>query len=114
MKYRVGPYASISASIEGDVAGFAGACVHLLPEERAASDIQLFAGLGIAEGESIAGEVGIRFAWKTDYRVSRWDFSVGVQVWDGCIMPTASVGLCIWGVPVAIGIGLVCAAAGGM
>ena len=59
------------------VACLAGACVHLLPEQKS-------------------------------------DFGFGVQMWEGCVMPTVSVGFYIWEIPVAVGVGLVCAAAGGM
>ena len=114
MKFKVGPYASLAFSVDEEVSAFAGACIHLLPEQKSDFDMHAYAGLGLAEGCLLAGELGVRLAWKTDYSVSRWDFGFGVQMWEGCVMPTVSVGFYIWGIPVAVGVGLVCAAAGGM
>lgn len=112
MGFKVGPYASLALSFDGEFNAIAGVGVHLLPEERSNFDLQAYAGLGIAEGCLLAGELGLRFAWKTDYDVSHWDFGFGAQVWSGCIMPTVNVGLYLWGIPVSVGIGLCCLAVG--
>lgn len=105
LEKRVGGY--VSAGIDMDVAFslFAGPAVRLTSPETSGLDLQLYSGIGVMNG-SFAVDTGLRFAWRSKYDVSLWDFSIGCQYYDKTIVPTVSVGLGIWGIPVIIGLGL--------
>lgn len=105
---RVGPYISGSTNFDGDWAVAAGAAFRLTNSETSAMDWQLYAGPALS-ATGFGAEIGTRFAWRTKGRVSLWDFGIGCQFYRDQIVPSVSVGLCIWGIPVALGI---CLAAG--
>ena len=113
LEKRVGGY--VSAGIDMDVAFslFAGPAVRLTSPETSGLDLQLYSGIGVMNG-SFAVDTGIRFAWRSKYDISFWDFSIGCQYYDKTIGPTVSVGIGIWGIPVVIGLGLVVLAVGGV
>lgn len=105
---RVGPYISGSTNFDGDWAVAAGAAFRLTNSETSAMDWQLYAGPALS-AIGFGAEIGTRFAWRTKGNVSLWDFGIGCQFYRDQIVPSVSVGLCIWGIPVALGI---CLAAG--
>ena len=111
LEKRVGGY--VSAGVDMDVAFslFAGPAVRLTNPETLGLDLQLYSGIGVMNG-CFAVDTGLRFAWRSKYDVSLWDFSIGCQYYDKTIVPTVSVGLGIWGIPVVIGLGLVVLAVG--
>ena len=100
---RVGPYVSGSTDFDGDWAFAAGAAFRLTNPETSAMDWQLYAGPALS-ASGFGAEMGTRFAWRTKGSVSLWDFGFGCQFYRDQIVPSVSVGLCIWGIPVALGI----------
>ena len=104
----VGPYISGSTNFDGDWAVAAGAAFRLTNPETSAMDWQLYAGPALS-ATGFGAEIGTRIAWRTKGSVSLWDFGIGCQFYRDQIVPSVSVGLCIWGIPVALGI---CLAAG--
>ena len=107
LQNKVGPYIALAFNTaEEGGAVFAGAAHRFLDESASDLDLQVYGGLGLIYGQSLGGEVGVRFGWKGDSPVSHWDFGVGCQFMHGCIVPTIEVGRYIWGIPVACGIGL--------
>lgn len=114
MPGRAGAYMSAALNTYGELSGTAGLATRLLPEDRSSFDWQLYGGVGLFEEESLGFEIGTRIAWKAGYSLSRWDIGLGCQFWDGNVMPTVSVGFCIWGIPVAVGAGLCLCALGGL
>ena len=105
---RVGPYISGSTDFNGDWAVAAGAAFRLTNPETGAMDWQVYAGPALS-ASGFGAEIGTRFAWRTKGSVSLLDFGFGCQFYRDQIVPSVSVGLCIWGIPVALGI---CFAAG--
>ena len=105
---RVGPYISGSTNFDGDWAVAAGAAFRLTNPETSAMDWQLYAGPALS-ATGFGAEIGTRFAWRTKGSVSLWDFGIGCQFYRDQIVPSVSVGLCIWGIPVAL---CICLAAG--
>ena len=105
---RVGPYISGSTNFDGDWAVAAGAAFRLTNPETGAMDWQVYAGPALS-ASGFGAEIGTRFAWRTKGSVSLLDFGIGCQFYRDQIVPSVSVGLCIWGIPVALGI---CFAAG--
>ena len=105
---RVGPYISGNTNFDGDWAVAGGAAFRLTNSETSAMDWQLYAGPALS-ATGFGAEIGTRFAWRTKGSVSLWDFGIGCQFYRDQIVPSVSVGLCIWGIPVALGI---CLAAG--
>ena len=109
LEKRVGPYVAGATDFDGDWAVSAGAAFRLTNPESSAMDWQVYGGPAL----SLAGfgaEVGTRFGWRTKGSVSRWDFGVGCQFYRDEIVPTVSVGLYIWGIPITVGIGLMACA----
>lgn len=113
LRDRIGPY--VSAAISTDLCGafFAGAALRVFSEEHSDTDIHLYGGAGLVYGCALAGEAGLRFAWKSESTVSHWDIGVGCQFWQGAVVPTVEVGLCIWGIPLLVCLGLGACALGG-
>ncbi len=105
---RVGPYISGSTNFDGDWAVAAGAAFRLTNPETGAMDWHIYAGPALS-ATGFGAEIGTRFAWRTKGSVSLLDFGFGCQFYRDQIVPSVSVGLCIWGIPVALGI---CLAAG--
>ena len=105
LQKKVGPYIALAFNTadEGG-AVFAGAAYRFLDENASDLDLQAYGGIGLIYGQSLGAEVGVRFGWKGDSKVSHWDFGVGCQFMQGCIVPTIEVGLYIWGIPVACGL----------
>lgn len=103
---RLGPYVSAATDFCGGYSLFGGASWRVTDPELASLDWQLYGGLGTVDGH-IGVDVGTRFGWTSEHRLSRWDFGVGCQLAPGMVMPTLSVGLFIWGIPLSVGLCLV-------
>ena len=104
---RVGPYVSTATDFDGAFSILTGAAFRLTDPRTSSLDWQLYAGAGLIDGK--AGlDAGLRFAWRSSSSVSKADIGVGCQFYSDTIIPTVSVGLYIWGIPVALGIGLLC------
>ena len=102
---RIGPY--VSAALSRDESwSVSGGLALRLSSGKGNPDWQLYGGAGLVDVCTPSGEAGVRVGWLSDGAVSRWDFGAGCQVWEGVVMPTVEVGLCIWGIPVVIGLGL--------
>lgn len=54
-------------------------------------DLQMYAGPAYIQNE-FGGDMGLRFGWKSDYAISRWDFTLGCQVSKSHVIPTAGIG----------------------
>lgn len=106
LQERFGPYAAAAVSTDGSGAFFAGCAYRVTDPAVHTLDFQLYGGLGLVYGGCLSGEAGVRFAWRSDSRVSRFDFGFGCQFWKGGIAPTVEVGLYIWGIPVLCTLGL--------
>lgn len=106
---RVGPYLSVSTNFDGGFSAFGGAAVRLSNPKTASLDWQVYGGAGLMDGK-FGFDVGTRFGWRSSHSLSHWDFGFGCQFSQGYIMPTVSVGLYIWGIPVLVGIGLIACA----
>ena len=102
---RLGPYVSAAFSGDEDFS-FSGGLSIRLGNGTGDPDWQLYGGAGVIDNCALLGEAGVRVGWLSDHKVSRWDFGVGCQVWEGGVMPTVEVGLCIWGIPVCFCLGL--------
>ena len=104
---RVGPYVSAATDFDGAFSILTGAAFRLTDPRTSSLDWQLYAGTGLIDGK--AGlDAGLRFAWRSSSSVSKVDIGVGCQFYSDTIIPTVSVGLYIWGIPVTLGIGLLC------
>lgn len=104
---RVGPYVSAATDFDGAFSILTGAAFRLTDPRTSSLDWQLYAGTGLIDGK--AGlDAGLRFAWRSSSSVSKADVGVGCQFYRDTIIPTVNVGLYIWGIPVALGIGLLC------
>lgn len=103
----VGPYASLSYDYESRVSVFAGASVRPLGPD-AALDWQVYGGAGLAACTRLTPEVGMRIGFRSAGSVSCWDFGFGCQFTSEGVMPTISVGLCLWGIPVVVCLGVFC------
>jgi len=106
---RAGPYLSLALDVDGCFSFFGGAAFRLTNPKTAALDWQVYGGAGLMDGV-FAFDVGTRFGWRSSYSLSHWDFGFGCQFSQGIIMPTVSVGFCIWGIPTLVGIGLIACA----
>ena len=106
---RVGPYLSVSTDFDGGFSVFGGAALRLTNPKTAILDWQVYGGAGLMDGK-FGFDVGTRFGWRSSHSLSHWDFGFGCQFSKGFIMPTVSVGLYIWGIPVLVGIGLIACA----
>lgn len=103
--HRVGPYVSAATDFDGAFSILTGAAFRLTDPRTSSLDWQLYAGTGLIDGK--AGlDAGLRFAWRSSSSVSKADIGVGCQFYSDTIIPTVSVGLYIWGIPVVLGIGL--------
>lgn len=102
--HHFGAYLSAGISDDEDTSIFAGAAWRPFPDNGPAPlDLQLYGGAGLVSGYLPAFELGLRFGWESSFsKVSLWDFGFGLQFFDGYVMPTVEVGLCIWGIPVAL------------
>ena len=109
---RIGPYLSAGYSMDECFSVVGGAAFRLTNPQTASLDWQLYGGAGLIDG-GFGFDVGTRFAWRSTSRLSHWDFGFGCQFFQGNIMPTVSVGLYIWGIPVAVGLGVVVCTIGG-
>ena len=105
---KVGPYISAAFSTEESFSVFAGAAVRLLSPQGSDLDWHVYGGLGLVYGNTLGFDVGTRFAWKSAASVSHWDFGFGCQFFGNTVMPSVNVGFYIWGIPVAVGLGLLC------
>lgn len=105
---RVGPYVTLAFDSSADPAIFLGAACRIFTPDQSDVDWQFYGGLGLVGGHNVGLDIGTRLAWKSERSVSGLDFGIGCQIWKGAVMPTLNVGLYIWGVPVAIGVGLLC------
>ena len=106
---RVGPYLSAGMDFEGGWELIGGATFRLTNPQSDILDWQLYGGVGFIDG-GIGFDFGTRFAWRSSYQLSHWDFGFGCQYFQGNIMPTVSVGLYIWGIPTVICLGIVAGA----
>ena len=102
---RVGPYASVAFGEDATCNVFGGVAFRPV-RGRGAVDLHLYCGAGLIYGCEAGGEAGVRIGWRSDRSVSRWDFGAGCQFWNGCVTPTFEVGLCIWGIPVTLALGV--------
>ena len=109
---RIGPYLSAGYSLDECFSVVGGAAFRLTNPQTASLDWQLYGGAGLIDG-GFGFDVGTRFAWRSTSKLSHWDFGFGCQFFQGNIMPTVSVGLYIWGIPVAVGLGVVVCTIGG-
>ena len=109
---RIGPYLSAGFEMDECFSVIGGAAFRLTDPRTAGLDWQLYGGAGLIDG-SFGFDVGSRFAWRSTSKLSHWDFGFGCQFFQGNIMPTVSVGLYIWGIPVAVGLGVVVCTIGG-
>ena len=109
---RIGPYISLETNFDECGSFFGGVAYRITNPDTASLDWQVYGGIGLLEG-MLGLDVGTRFAWRSSYKLSHWDFGFGCQFTHGMIMPTVSVGLYIWGIPTLIGLGLVACAMGG-
>lgn len=108
---RIGPYVSAGTDLDESYSFSGGAAFRVTDPGTASLDWQLYAGAGLYEG-CLGFEAGMRFGWRTSAVLSKADFGFGCQYYAGTFVPTVSVGFYIWGIPVAVGVGLVCCAAG--
>lgn len=104
---RVGLYASLAFNADECFSILGGLTLRLTDPKAATMDWHLYGGAGLID-DCLGFDVGARFAWRSSYKLSRWDFGFGCQFSQGAIIPTVSVGLYIWGIPAVIGLGLVC------
>lgn len=88
---HLGVYASFLIGFDSGYSVTAGPVVRLTTDSIG-FDLQLYGGSGVFNG-SVAGDLGLRFAWRSYSEFSWWDFSVGCQYYDGTFVPT--VGLAI-------------------
>ena len=100
---RVGPYLSVSTDFDGGFSVFGGAALRLTNPKTAILDWQVYGGAGLMDRE-FGFDVGTRFGWRSSHSLSHWDFGFGCQFYRDQIVPSVSVGLCIWGIPVVLGI----------
>lgn len=78
--------------------------VFRLTNDNSALDLQFYIGGGVYNGSPI-GEMGFRFAWKSERDLSLWDFSLGCMgTLDRDVIPTLGLGVAIPFSPI-IGIG---------
>lgn len=111
---KIGPYISMGLEMDDTFSFLGGAAYRLTKPEVSNLDWQLYGGIGLFDGD-LGVEIGTRFAWKSSTTsVSLWDFGIGCQFYSGHIVPTVSVGLCIWGIPTLIGLGIVTYCVAGM
>lgn len=106
---RVGPYISAGMDFKGSWELVGGAAFRLTNPWRDSLDWQLYGGVGFIDS-SIGFDFGTRFAWRSSYQLSHWDFGFGCQYFNGNIMPNVSVGLYIWGIPTVICLGVIAGA----
>lgn len=106
LEKRVGAYVSAGISVDDIMFSLvAGPAVRLTNPKSSRVDLQVYGGAGIMGG-GFAVDAGLRFGWRSQHDVSMWDFGLGCQYHDRTFTPTVSVGLCIWGIPVTIGLGV--------
>ena len=105
---RIGPYVSANLDLDESYSLLAGVALRLSHPDTAAMDWQIYGGAGMMDGQ-LAFDAGMRFGWRSRQRLSKLDFSIGCQFSEGILMPTIGVGFYIWGVPVAVGVGLIAA-----
>lgn len=101
---RIGGYLGVGFTCDETFALVGGTAIRLREEEKSCFDIQWTLGIGISD--SIVLETGLRFALKGACAISGWDFGLGLQYYDGVVVPTVEVGLLIWGIPVVCALGL--------
>ena len=109
---RIGPYMSLGTNFDECGSVFGGVAYRITNPDTANLDWQVYGGLGLMDG-MFGLDIGTRFAWRSSYTLSHWDFGFGCQFTQGTIMPTVNVGLYIWGIPTLICLGLVACAMGG-
>lgn len=102
---RVGPYISLASDLDECWSIIGGAAYRITDPSTATLDWQVYGGVGLID-RSFGFDVGTRFAWRSSHKVSHWDFGLGCQFYSGNVMPTVSLGLYIWGIPVLICVGL--------
>ena len=108
---RIGPYMSLGTNFDECCSVFGGVAYRITDPYTATLDWQVYGGLGLMDGR-IGLDIGTRFAWRSSYVLSHWDFGFGCQFSHGTVMPTLNVGLYIWGIPTLICLGLVAGAMG--
>ena len=104
---RVGPYINLSLSDCMSFAGIAGVTWRVTDPYSDTLDLQFYGGLGLSGGR-FAIDGGMRFGWRSSGRVSKWDFGVGLRYSRRTFTPTVNLGFYIWGIPVIVGVGLLC------
>lgn len=105
---RAGAYVSMGLSGEESWTAFLGVGARPFFSRTASDfDFQVYGGLGLADMQNVAAEIGVRAAWKRTHSLSLWDVGIGCQVWRGCVTPTVSLGFAIWGIPVLVSLGVV-------
>lgn len=89
LKTHLGLYTSFMIGFDGGYSIIAGPAVRLT-SDLSSCDFQLYGGCGVVN-DCFGCDLGIRFGWHGD-NFSLWDFSLGCQVYDGCFIPTISIG----------------------
>lgn len=110
--HRVGPYITVGTNFDDCFSVIGGAAYRITNPDTSSLDWQVYGGAGLMCG-SFGVDFGTRFAWRSSYKLSHWDFGFGCQITKDMIMPTVNVGLYIWGIPTLICIGLVACSLGG-
>ena len=108
---RIGPYLSLGTNFDESFSVLGGVAYRITDPETALLDWQVYGGVGLIDG-MFGLDVGTRFAWRSSYSLSHWDFGFGCQFTHGTIMPTVNVGFYIWGIPTLVCIGLATCAMG--
>ena len=88
---QVGVYSNFLVGFDGGYSFGAGPVIRLT-DDYSICDWQLYGGIGV-QNDEFMGDVGMRFGWQSDSSVSFWDFSIGCQMYDGCYVPTWSLGI---------------------
>ena len=102
---RIGPYITVASDLDGLGSVIGGAAFRITDPVTALFDWQVYGGLGLIYGQ-FSADIGTRFGLPAPHSVSHWDFGFGCQFSKGMIMPTVSVGLYVWGIPVVVGLSL--------
>lgn len=91
IKTHLGVYCSFLVGFESGYSVTAGPVIRFTTDSSGL-DLQMYGGCGVFN-DSIAGDLGLRFGWRSHAGFSWWDFTIGCQYYEGCFVPT--VGLAI-------------------
>ena len=101
----MGPYITVGTYSDwGSVNVIGGAAFRVPNSENSSLDVQIYGGCGHIGG-TFGADIGVRICGLSTHRVSHWDVAAGCQFCQGVFIPTVSVGLYIWGIPVLICLG---------